>query len=89
MTYRVALDDKEGSEKGKMAEILMEAARCGTASIGLRRGQAGQKSPDHIPCRSRNGPGAGARRQVRLGCQAAAQYVTHKKNEEQITKLSH
>jgi thiol-disulfide isomerase/thioredoxin len=26
MTYRVALDDKEGSEKGKMAETWMEAA---------------------------------------------------------------
>src|SRR5512136_324820 len=26
MTYRVALDDKQGSEKGKMAETWMEAA---------------------------------------------------------------
>jgi thiol-disulfide isomerase/thioredoxin len=29
MTYRVALDDKKGSEKGKMAETWMEAARQG------------------------------------------------------------
>jgi thiol-disulfide isomerase/thioredoxin len=87
MTYRVALDDKEGSEKGKMAETWMEAAGQNGIPSAFVVDKQGKIAWIGHPMSLKES----VLEQVLDGKfdlkQAAAQYATQKKNEEQINRL--
>jgi len=88
MTYRVALDNKEGSEKGKMAETWMEAAGQNGIPAAFVVDKQGKIAWIGHPMSLKES----LLEQVLDGKfdlkQAAAEYATHKMNEEQIAKLS-
>ena len=88
MTYRVALDDKEGNEKGKMAETWMQAAGMRGIPTAFLVDKDGKLAWIGHPLKLKES----VIEQVLAGkydlTQAAADAAKEKENEAQLVKLS-